>query len=113
MVSPAPAGGNTNWFDPFFEACENLGFRIDYLATHDYVGDVDKVMDKLELLYNRYGKKIWLTEFAVCCTREENDVINFVKVVFLMLESLQGSIAGYNSQTGGSRLCLQILMVHH
>ena len=37
-------------------------------------------MNKLEDLYHRYGKKIWLTEFAVCCTREEEDVINFVKV---------------------------------
>ena len=37
-------------------------------------------MNKLEDLYHRYGKKIWLTEFAVCCTRDEEDVINFVKV---------------------------------
>ena len=62
------------------QECEILGCRIDYLATHDYAGDVEKVMNKLEDLYHRYGKKIWLTEFAVCCTRDEQDVINFVKV---------------------------------
>ena len=28
----------------------------------------------------RYGKKIWLTEFAVCCTRDEASVIEFAKV---------------------------------
>ena len=65
------------------QACQALGCRIDYLATHDYPGhyqgNVDDVMNRLELLYNRYGKKIWLTEFAVCCTRDENAVIEFVK----------------------------------
>ena len=74
LVSPAPAGGNTNWFDPFFEvlfqtfkrfyndnnhgddgdqACEELGCRIDYLATHDYEGKANHVMNRLEMLYNR------------------------------------------------------------
>ena len=41
-------------------------------------------MNRLELLYNRYGKKIWLTEFAVCCTRDENAVIEFVEVRLLL-----------------------------
>ena len=90
LVSPAPAGGNTNWFDPFFQvlvckiqswsiafvfaikvvfhslksktyrcttpsaqACEELGCRIDYLATHDYEGNAKHVMNRLEMLYNR------------------------------------------------------------
>ena len=37
-------------------------------------------MNKLEDLYNRYGKKIWLTEFAKCCTRNQAEVETFVKV---------------------------------
>ena len=54
LVSPAPAGGrNTAWFDPFFAACEELGCRIDYLATHNYQGEVEEVMADLEFLYNR------------------------------------------------------------
>ena len=36
------------------QACELLGCRIDYLATHDYTGVADQVMDKLEMLYNRF-----------------------------------------------------------
>ena len=63
------------------QACEALGCRIDYLATHDYRGEADKVMQRLELLHQRYGRKIWLTEFAVCCTRDENVVLDFVKVI--------------------------------
>ena len=33
----------------------------------------------------RYGKKIWLTEFAKCCTHEENEIIDFVKVHLISL----------------------------
>ena len=62
------------------KACEALGCRIDYLATHDYRGEADKVMQRLELLHQRYGRKIWLTEFAKCCTKDENEVLDFVKV---------------------------------
>ena len=62
------------------QACEALGCRIDYLATHDYRGEADKVMQRLELLHQRYGRKIWLTEFAKCCTKDENEVLDFVKV---------------------------------
>jgi len=86
LVSPAPAGGNTNWFDGFFEACELLGCRIDYLATHDYQGEVDTVMNKLEMLHERYGKQIWLTEFAKCCTHDVNEVLDFLKEIIPRLE---------------------------
>ena len=36
------------------KACEVLGCRIDYLATHDYKGDVEELMGHMELLYNRF-----------------------------------------------------------
>ena len=29
---------------------------------------------------SRYGKKIWLTEFAKCCTHDENEIIEYAKV---------------------------------
>ena len=54
LVSPSAAGGKSDeWFEAFFDACESLGCRIDYLATHDYHGEADTVMDRLEDLYNR------------------------------------------------------------
>ena len=30
---------------------------------------------------HRYGRKIWLTEFALCCTHDVQDVKNFVRVI--------------------------------
>ena len=64
LVSPAPAGGNTNWFDPFFDACESLGCRIDYLATHHYESNPNHVMNKLEALYNRSNQKAFHVLFV-------------------------------------------------
>jgi len=88
LVSPSAAGGgNLQWFDAFFQACEVLGCRIDYLATHDYHGDVDLVMDRLEMLHQRFGLKIWLTEFAKCCTKDETEVSDFMKEIIPRLEA--------------------------
>merc|ERR1712098_129983 len=87
LVSPAPAGGNIAWFDQFFEECEALGCRIDYLATHDYTGVADTVMNHLHNLYNRYGLKIWLTEFAMCCTTDVTEVENFAREIIPRLEA--------------------------
>ena len=54
LVSPSAAGGGSlQWFETFFPLCEALGCRIDYLATHDYHGDADLVMERLEMLHKR------------------------------------------------------------
>ena len=38
------------------------------------------MMNRLKMLHERYGKKIWLTEFAKCCTHDQSEVIDFMKV---------------------------------
>ena len=35
---------------------------------------------------SRYGKKIWLTEFAKCCTHDEDEIMDFVKEIIPRLE---------------------------
>ena len=47
------------------------------------------MMGHLEDLYNRYGLKIWLTEFAVCCTHDQEEVINFAKEIIPKLEAAE------------------------
>ena len=64
------------------EACELLDCKIDYLATHQYlrVGDEQHTMDRLKAFSERYGgRKIWLTEFAVRNTHNEDDVIGVIE----------------------------------
>jgi len=92
LVSPATAGIDTRWMDDFMEACELLDCKIDYIATHEYlkVGDEQKTMDKLKAFSERYGgRKIWLTEFAVRNTHEEDDVIGVIENLLPMLEEAE------------------------
>ena len=86
FVFPATAGPNTQWMDPFLEACEELGCKIDYIGMHDYSGDADHVMKRVKNFSQRYGKQIWLTEFAVNNEHSEEKVINFIESLLPQLE---------------------------
>lgn len=50
-----------DYLDAFFEACVDC--RVDYLAVHNYMCYAGPLVDYLEG-FRKYGKKIWLTEFA-------------------------------------------------
>ena len=87
MVSPATAGANKRWFDIFWSKCQELGCRIDYLATHLYEGTPDQRISKLKAYSERYGnKKIWLTEFAVAKEQDGQNVIKFIEEYLPKLE---------------------------
>lgn len=89
LVSPAVAGSQTQWMDRFMEECEALGCRVDYIATHEYSknGNVDELMDKLEKFSARYGKKVWLTEFSLGNTYDEEKIVAYVKELLPRLEA--------------------------
>ena len=40
------------------------GCKIDYIATHCYSCTPSKTLAYLKEIYDRYGKKVWLTEFS-------------------------------------------------
>ena len=64
LVSPAMCGDigkGTSWMGQFLDTCK--GCRIDAIAIHSYwcsLGGIQNLIDS----YRRFGKKIWLTEFA-------------------------------------------------
>lgn len=71
IVSPAInyCGGACNetdpfvWFDRFFAACKTC--RVDYLAIHAYVCYGSALQSVyLKPFAQKYGKKLWLTEFS-------------------------------------------------
>jgi hypothetical protein len=68
LVSPATAGNGIPWFDEFFGNCTKMygksGCRISYLAAHCYSCEPSATMAYLKKLYDRYGYKVWLTEFS-------------------------------------------------
>jgi len=88
LVSPATAGADTEWFDAFMEACDVLGCRFDYLATHLYTGGTaEKTMKILKDYSDRYGgKKIWFTEFAMAREHNEHKIISLINDLVPQLE---------------------------
>jgi hypothetical protein len=75
LVSPAMStagiddSGQSVWLDSFFAECDKLAgcdsTKIRYIAFHDYTGDVQRVIGRAEGLLRRYGRRTWLTEFAI------------------------------------------------
>ena len=63
--------------DEFVESCEKSNCRIDYLAcTHIYKGkSVQERTEKLRAFSERYGKKLWLTEFSMEYEADENKIV--------------------------------------
>jgi len=92
LVSPATGHIDTEWFDQFMAECELLGCRFDYLATHWYgdakggYGNAEYTMTKLQEYSERYGKKIWFTEFAVAREHDEDAIINYIQELLPLLE---------------------------
>jgi len=89
LVSPAMCGDigkGTWWMGEFLKACK--GCRIDAVAIHSYWCSLSGVQNLVEN-YKKFGKKIWLTEFA--CADQNYDVsmqgqIKFMKEVVPWLD---------------------------
>ena len=74
LVSPAVAWGGADeggWLDRFMTGAEERGLRVDAVAVHWYGGDWrpraarGQLMAYLDAVRARYGKPVWLTEFAL------------------------------------------------
>jgi RNA polymerase sigma factor (sigma-70 family) len=74
LGSPAVAyGGDTagGWLDRFMSGARDRGYRVDFIALHWYGGDfrteaaVGQLKSYVEAVHARYGKPVWLTEFAL------------------------------------------------
>ena len=68
MISPATAHVDTEWFDEFWDECQKLECRIDYLATHQYSGsplqrieELQKYSERLDLFSNLKFQKNFIT----------------------------------------------------
>ncbi|XP_072023812.1 uncharacterized protein [Amphiura filiformis] len=91
FVSPAAAPGGIydhfQWFDEFFQSCSDC--QIDYISTHCYYEKPTEVMDYLKSLWERYNKKIFLTEFALPHTDDEDKQLAYMKELLPMLEDAE------------------------
>lgn len=106
LVSPAisnsgpdalDADGGSIWLDQFLGNCSDVvpdcdPSLIKHVAFHDYQGDPAKLMRRVEGGYKKYGRPVWLTEFAVMHwtsggtpSREDQD--KYLEAVLPMLEA--------------------------
>jgi hypothetical protein len=133
LVSPAVAStgetgatdawdehGKSQWLDDFLGNCSNVSqwcdpSEIKYIAMHDYHGNLTRLKRQISGAAKRYGRKVWLTEFAITHwgsppSREKQDV--FLKEALPYLDS-SDDVFRYawfsgrnapNEQNGGSNL---------
>ncbi len=58
----APYTDPKTWYDEFFQLYPDA--RVDYIALHCYMVNSTAMMSFIDSFAERYGRKIWLTEFC-------------------------------------------------
>ena len=63
LGSPAPAG-NTQLLYDFIAKCDELNYRVDFVAIHDYgEGTALAFYNKCKAVHDKTGRPVWITEF--------------------------------------------------
>lgn len=84
LGAPAPSDGGLNWLYEFIDRCDALGYRVDFVPVHYYLGGqtAQQFYDRLLAIYQRVRRPLWVTEFNnganwTCCepTPEAQKVI--------------------------------------
>jgi hypothetical protein len=66
LGSPATVNAHIPWMRAFVAGVERDGGRVDFIAVHWYGGpDPEKFLKHLAYVHQRYGRPLWITEFAV------------------------------------------------
>jgi len=90
LVGPSASPPNElDWFERFFEVCAAIGCRMDYVATHAYSGNADWDMQSINTIYQRWGKKVWFTEFARPTTRDPAMELEYMQAILPQLEAAE------------------------
>lgn len=83
--------GPTEWLDDFVSVCPAAFF--DFIAYHHYSCNADGVVSSVQAISSRYGKPVWLTEFA-CPGKNQTVNANFIKTIVPKLDALPDSVLG-------------------
>lgn len=66
LGSPGVVSPNATWLDEFMEIANAEALRVDFLAVHSYTNpDSANFLGKLDSLYARWKRPVWVTEYAV------------------------------------------------
>jgi hypothetical protein len=95
LISPAVAF-DLNWLGDFITAVQKQGGWVDSPAIHWYgdFRDIDQLKSYITDAFNRWGKKVWLTEVGITTKSGPNagDVQNFLQDLLGFAES-SGKVA--------------------
>ncbi len=63
--SPAPATPENAWITDFMTKCNQLNYRVDFVAIHCYWGGLtpQQWYSKLKSIYDRVKRPLWITEW--------------------------------------------------
>ena len=87
LGSPLCVEADGSWMDNFMAQAATAGLRIDYVTVQwEEEYDVDAFLGKMESIYNKYGKPIWIVRFTLANARL-SQVMNFLQQVLPELES--------------------------
>ncbi|WP_298239019.1 glycosyl hydrolase [uncultured Algibacter sp.] len=69
LGSPAPTDGGLNsWLYPFIDRCDELNYRVDFVAIHYYRGcnttNGQGIYNFAKAVHDRTGRPVWITEFS-------------------------------------------------
>lgn len=104
LISPACTDDNVVWMQQFMAGVASQGLRCDAVAVHCYLRDPHAFLNYIDGIHNRYGKPLWITEFAPTdwaspTTVTVAEVINFIKIAIPGLES-RSYVARYSWYCG-------------
>ena len=80
--------GGSAWLDQFLgNLSADIRGRVQFLAQHDYSGDAKGIVSRAEGAYQKYGRKVWLTEYSVGNTADRPRNDQFMKDSLPLLQS--------------------------
>lgn len=66
LGSPAPVQALGDWLQEFMDRAAAKDLRVDFVAMHSYIPPkADSFLTTVQKLHERYGKPVWITEYAV------------------------------------------------
>lgn len=66
LGSPAPVQALGDWLKKFMDQAAAKDLRVDFVTMHSYAPpNADSFLKSVQQLHERYGKPVWITEFAV------------------------------------------------
>lgn len=117
-VTTAQTLGSGTWLDQFMSAIETKDYRVDFIAVHYYSDDLDVAAFKsfLEAVHAKYGRPIWVTEWAAIDWTNPGrftaqEIAEFAREATLMLDDLAfvERHAWFSAYDDGSQLHTEII----